>query len=76
MRFVERARHRIGRCNLARRAKGRRDFRQAKIQYLGVSALSDENVCRLNVPVHDTGSVSGVERVGNVDGDGEKDFRF
>src|SRR6266478_1595343 len=76
MRLVERARHCICGCNPARRANRGRDFRQAKIQYLGMSALSDENVCRLDVAVHDAGSVSGVEGVGNIDGDGEKNFRF
>src|ERR1700674_149890 len=76
MRLVKRPRHSICGRNLARRANRGRDFRQAKIQYLGVSALSDENVCRLDVAVHDAGSVSGVERVGDVDRYGEENFRF
>src|ERR1700686_2037409 len=41
-----------------------------------MSTLSDENVCRLDVAVHDARSVSGVERVSNVDRNGEKNFPF
>ncbi len=44
------------------------DFRQPKIQNLGVSALGHEDVRRLDVAVNDALGVRGVERVGNLDG--------
>ncbi len=66
----------VGCCNFARRAGCGSDLRQAEIQYLGVPALGHEDVRRLDVAVDDAGSVSGVERVGDVDGDGEKNVRF
>ena len=41
-------------------------FGEPKVQNLGVSAIGHENVCRLDVPVHDPLRVGGVERVGNL----------
>jgi hypothetical protein len=52
------------------------DLRQPKIQNLGVPSLGDENVRGLDVSVDDTCDVCGIERVGDVDSDGEKDFDF
>ena len=49
-------------------AAHRRNFRQPKVQNLGVAALSNENVGRLDVPVDDTFSVSCIEGIGNLDG--------
>src|ERR1700680_465992 len=40
---------------------------QAEVQNLGVPALGDENVRRLNIAVNDAVRVGGVERVGNLD---------
>src|SRR4029077_18593888 len=53
-----------------------RHFCKPEVQNLSVSALRDKNVRGLDITVDDAGSVSGVERVGDVDGDGEKNFRF
>ncbi len=43
------------------------DFGQAEIQYLGVSALGDENVGRFNIAMDDAFGVSSVERVRQLD---------
>ena len=52
--------------------QSRRDLSQTKIEDLGVSALSHENVCRLDVAMHDALAVRGVERVSNFDGEREQ----
>jgi hypothetical protein len=58
------------------RSLSNRKLRQPEIQNLGMSALGDKYIGRLDVAVDDTSGVSCVERVGYVDGDGEKNFRF
>jgi hypothetical protein len=65
----------IGR-NLARRNGCGRNFGQPEIQHLGVSAFGHENVCRFDVAVDDTKSMSGIECVGDVDGDWEESLHF
>ena len=52
------------------------NFRQPKIQNLGVPALGYKNVCRLDVAVNDPSGVSRVQCVGDLDGEREKDFHF
>ena len=42
------------------------EFRQTKIQNLGVSAIGDENVGRLDVTVDDALRVRGIKRVGDL----------
>ena len=53
-----------------------RKLRQAKIQNPGVSTLRDRDVGRFDVAMDDARSMSGIESVGNVNGDGEKNFHF
>ncbi len=43
-----------------------RDLCHPKIQNLGVAALGDKNVGRLNVAVHNAFGMSGVEGVGHL----------
>jgi hypothetical protein len=74
--FVHRRCRAVCRYNLARTTACRCDLRQPKIQNLGVPSLGDENVRGLDVSVDDTCDVCGIERVGDVDSDGEKDFDF
>ena len=76
MLFVDHASHGVRRCNLARRIGCRRDLRQAEIENLGVTPFGDKNIRRLNVAMNDALRVSGVERIGDVNGDGEKNLRF
>ena len=46
---------------------GGRNLRQAEVEYLGVAALGDENIRRLDVAVDDAFAVRGVESVGDLD---------
>ena len=46
-----------------------RNFGQAEVQNLGVSALGDEDVRGLDVAMHDAFGVRGVQRVGDLDGE-------
>ena len=50
-----------------------RDFGQAEVENLGVSALGHENVGGLDVAMDDAFAVRGVERVGDFDGQAEQD---
>ena len=47
-------------------AEDRDNFRQSEIQNLGVTTLGDENVCGLDVPMHDASGVGSIERVSNL----------
>ena len=59
---------RIFRRDLTGRTDWSSHFRQAKIQNLGVAALGDENIRRLDVAVDDAFGVGGIEPVRNLDG--------
>jgi hypothetical protein len=59
-----------GNCGLAGQ------FRQTKVEYLGVAAPGYEYVSRFDVAMHDAFAMSRVERVRDVTGDGEKSLRF
>ena len=43
-------------------------FGQPEVEDLGLAALGDEDVRRLDVPVHDLFCVGGIERVGDFNG--------
>ncbi len=58
---------RLGRGTASRR----RDFRQTKIQNLGVPALGDKYICRLDVPVDDAFGMRCIKRVRNFDPPGQ-----
>ena len=60
--------------NCRRRAGN--DLSQSKIQYLCVTALGDENVCRLDVTVNDALGMRGVQPVGDVYCEYKKLFQF
>jgi hypothetical protein len=59
-----------------RRASHRNNFRQPKVQNLGVSALSDKDIGRLDVPVDDAFCVGCVERVRNLDSQRQDQLGF
>src|SRR5271168_5091274 len=50
----------------------RRQLGQAEIENLGLSALRDEDIRRLDVTVHDSTRMGGIERVRDLDGDIEQ----
>src|ERR1700739_1673316 len=47
---------------------------ESEIQNLGVPALGDENIGRLDVTMNDAFAVSGVQSVGHFNGQAEKDI--
>ena len=53
-----------------------RNLGQSEIKNLRVPALGDENIRRLDIAVHDPLRMSGIESVGNFDGQRENQFRF
>jgi hypothetical protein len=69
MLFANRARLCVGRSDLPRSTAGGRNLRQTKIKNLGVPALGDKNVRRLDVAMDDSLLVGGIESVGNLDGE-------
>ena len=51
----------------SRSRQPRRNLGKAEVENLGVIAIGDENVRRLDVAMHDASGVRGVERVGDFD---------
>jgi hypothetical protein len=58
------------------RFSGRLNLRQTEIQNLRVPALGDEEVCRLDVAVDDSGRVRRVHRVRNLNPDRQHRLQF
>src|SRR5215469_13275130 len=54
----------------------RHHFCQAEIQDLGMSTLGDKDVGRFEIAVNDAGYVRGIERVGNLNAEGEQRVQF
>ena len=67
---------RVKRRNLARRTGRQTDLGQSKIQNLGVSALGYKQVCGLDVAVDYAFCVCCVQRVRNLDGEGQNQLGF
>src|ERR1700685_147548 len=62
----------VERCDGVLRWVARDDFCEAEIENLGGAPRGDENIGGLDVAMPDAFAVSGVEPVGDLDGDGEK----
>ena len=73
---VHRSRLGVNSSNSARRTRCNHDLCQPKVENLGVSALGHKQVRRFDIPVDDAFGVSRVERVGNLDGEGQNQFGF
>jgi len=58
----------------ARASEG--NFGKSKIENLGMAALGDEDICGLDVAMHDALGVCGVEAVGDFGGQREQLFGF
>ncbi len=56
--------------------QGRCHLGQAEVENLGVAAPGYEDVCGFNVAMNHAGRMGCIESIGNVDGDGEKNFCF
>src|SRR3984885_11709844 len=67
---------RIQRCNVARRTACQTDLRQPKVQNLGMSALGDKDVRGLDVAADDAFCMGCVERIRDLDGEGQDQFRL
>ena len=68
------ARSRGGSTQARRLLSGRDNLGQAEVENLGLTAIRDEYVCRLDVAVDDALSVGSVEPVGSLDGNIQKAF--
>ena len=55
-----------GVCSGDRRAQSPH-FRQAEVQNLGVAAIGNEDIRRLDIAVNDAFRVRGIQRIGNLD---------
>jgi hypothetical protein len=71
---VCRNRLRVKRRNVARRTACKTDLRQPEVENLGVPALSDKNIGRLDVAMDDALRVGRIQSIGNFNGDGKKSF--
>ena len=64
------------RRDLACEALRKDTLRQAEVENLGVSPLGDENVGGFDVAMNDAFAVSGIERIGNLDGNRDNALRI
>ncbi len=55
---------------------GASDFRQAKIQHLGMTTIGDKNIPGLDVAMNDALGVCRVQRVGDFDGERQQRVQF
>ena len=67
---------RVKRGNLARRTASQTDLRQPKVENLGVAALGDEDVRRLDVAVDDAFGMRGIEGIGDLDSERQNQLSF
>jgi hypothetical protein len=56
----------VGSSDLAGRRWRSRNLSQTKVENFGVSALSDKNICRLDVAVNDSLGMRRIERIGDL----------
>ena len=49
---------------------------QSEIEDLGVAALGDENICRLNIAMHNAFAMRSIERLRNFDPQTQHGFEF
>src|SRR6266487_5847191 len=61
---------------LTDRGTNRTHFSETEIENFGVSAISHEKICRLNIAMDDTFGMGGFESVGNLDTDVEEALKF
>src|ERR1700740_1297740 len=54
----------------------RRKLCKAEVEHLGLAALRNENISGLDVTVNDATGMSCIERVGDLNGDVENDFKL
>jgi hypothetical protein len=76
LRFVDGLLRKGRRASAAARAFRRRNFRETEIEDFCVASLGHENICRLDVAVHDALRVRRVERIGNLDPDVEQTLQL
>ena len=75
MLLVDAQRLRLSRCVLTGSSERGRHLRQPKIQNLGMPALGDKNVGRLDVAVNNPSGMGRIQRVGNLNRESEQEFR-
>ena len=52
------------------------DLGQPEIEDLGMSAIGDKNVCRLDVAVHDAFAVRGIQGIGHFNAQAQEHLEF
>jgi hypothetical protein len=49
---------------------------QSEVEYLGMATLRDKNVCGFHITMNDALRMSGIKRIGNVNGNLQQSFQF
>ena len=52
------------------------DLGESEVENFGVAALSNKDVGGLDVAMHNTFGVGGIERIRNLDSEGQQDIQF